>query len=177
MSSPAFPLVGARCRLRPWRPADLPALVHHANDKLVSQQLRDVFPFPYTGGDGLAFIGMAGAADPPHALAVEVDGEATGGIAILPRLGANEGHTAEIGYWLGRARWGQGIGPEALTLMIGYATAAFGLTRLEAFVITTNTRSCRALEKAGFVLEGRTRRSFRKDGVLHDQCCYGWIAA
>jgi RimJ/RimL family protein N-acetyltransferase len=31
------------------------------------------------------------------------------------------------------------------------------------------------LEKAGYALEGRTRRSFLKDGVMYDQCCYGWV--
>lgn len=176
MSSPAFPLVGVRCRLRPWRLTDVPALVRHANNKNVSKQLRDAFPFPYTDGDGLAFIAMAIAATPPHALAIEVEGAACGGVGIVPRTSSNERRTAEIGYWLGETLWGRGIGPEALTLMTHYAAAAFSLARIEAFVITSNTRSCRTLEKAGYQLEGRPRRSFLKDGVLHDQCCYGWIA-
>lgn len=170
-----FPLVGARCRLRPWRPADAPALVRHANNKNVSTQLRDAFPFPYTDGDALAFIALTTAATPPQALAIEVDGEASGGIGIVPRTSSNERRTAEVGYWLGETLWGRGIGSEALALMTLYAAATFDLARIEAFVITSNTRSCRTLEKAGYQLEGRTRRSFLKDGVLHDQCCYGWI--
>lgn len=176
MSSPDFPLVGNRCRLRPWRLADLPALVRHANNKNVSMQLRDAFPFPYTRGDGLVFIAMAAAQTPPQALAIEVDGAAGGGIGIVPRTSSNERRSAEIGYWLGETLWGRGIGAEALTLMTRYAAWAFDLARLEALVITSNVRSCRTLEKAGYLLEGRTRRSFLKDGVLHDQCCYGWIA-
>ncbi|HUU33286.1 MAG TPA: GNAT family protein [Vicinamibacterales bacterium] len=175
MSTPVFPLVGAKCRLRPWRPADLPALVHHADNPLIAAQLRDSFPFPYTDADGLTFIRIAAAAKPPQALAIEVNGAACGSVGIVPRSG-NERRTAEIGYWLGEALWGRGIGPEALSLMTRYAAAAFDLARLEAFVITSNTRSCRTLEKAGYQLEGRTRRSFLKDGVLHDQCCYAWVA-
>lgn len=173
--APAFPLVGATCLLRPWALADLPALVGHANNKNVSRQLRDVFPFPYTDADGLAFIQMAAKAVPPTALAIVVDGEACGGVGLVPRTG-NERHTAEVGYWLGESRWGRGIGPDALRLVTRYAVAAFGLVRLDAFAITTNTRSCRTLEKAGYVLEGRARRSFLKDGVMHDQCCYAWVA-
>lgn len=172
---PSFPLVGTTCQLRPWTPDDLAALVRHANNPRVAAQLRDVFPFPYTDDDGRAFILLASTAAPPTALAIVVAGEACGGVGIVPQSG-NERLTAEVGYWLGESLWGRGIGPEALALMTRYAVAAFGLARLEAFAITTNTRSCRTLEKAGYRLEGRTRRSFLKDGVLHDQCCYGWVA-
>jgi RimJ/RimL family protein N-acetyltransferase len=175
MHSPAFPLVGAACRLRPWTLSDLRSLVRHANNPHVAQQLRDGFPFPYTEADGLAFLQAAANAAPPLSLAIEVQGEAVGGVGVLPRSG-NERRTAEIGYWLGEDWWGRGIGPEALRLMTGYAATTFDLARIEAFVMVENTRSCRTLEKAGYQLEGRLRRSFLKDGVLHDQCCYGWIA-
>lgn len=175
MATPTFPLVGAACLLRPWTPGDLPALVRHANNKNVSRQLRDIFPFPYTDADGVAFIHMASSAVPPTALAIVVDGEACGGVGLVLRSG-NERHTAEVGYWVGEPLWGRGIGPDALRLVTGYAVAAFGVVRLDAFAIATNTRSCRTLEKAGYQLEGRTRRSFLKDGQMHDQCCYGWLA-
>ena len=175
MATPDFPLIGMRCRLRPWRTGDLPSLLRHANNKDVSRHLRDGFPFPYTEADGRSFLQMAGGQAPPTSLAIEVDGSACGGLGLVLRSG-NERRTAEIGYWLGEAYWGRGIGTEALWLMTGYAVDTFALARLEAFAVTTNTRSCRALEKAGYVLEGRMRRSFLKDGVMHDQCCYGWIA-
>ena len=35
-----------------------------------------------------------------------------------------------------------------------------------------NTASCRVLEKAGYVLEGRLRRSAVKDNVIRDQLLY-----
>lgn len=175
MSAPTFPLVGDTCRVRPWTLADLPALVRHANNKAVSKQLRDAFPYPYTDADGLAFLQMAMAVAPPMSLAIEVHGEAAGGLGVMLRSG-NERRTAEVGYWLGESLWGRGIGPEALRLVTAYAASTFDVARLEAFVMVGNTRSTRTLEKAGFQLEGRFRRSFLKDGVLHDQCCYGWIA-
>lgn len=174
MIIPSFPLTGERCHLRPWTPGDVPALVRHANNKNVSRQMRDSFPFPYADADGLAFIAMAASAAPPTVLAIDVAGETCGGIGLVLRSG-NERHSAEVGYWLGESRWGQGIGADALRLVTGYAVAVFGLIRLEAFTIATNARSCRTLEKAGYQLEGRTRRSFVKDGIAHDQYCYGWV--
>jgi RimJ/RimL family protein N-acetyltransferase len=171
---PSFPLVGTRCRLRPWATADLASLVRHANNRNVSRQLRDMFPYPYTDEDGRAFIAHVARIAPPTALAIEVDGVAVGGLGINPGSG-NERRTAEIGYWLGEAFWGRGIGPEALGLMTRYVLATFDFVRLEALAIATNTRSCRTLEKAGYVLEGRTRKSFLKDGELHDQYRYVWV--
>jgi ribosomal-protein-alanine N-acetyltransferase len=175
MPAPAFPLSGERCQLRPWSPADLAPLVRHANNPRIASQLRDVFPHPYTEADGRAFLAFAASAAPPTALAIVVDGAACGGIGIT-RGSGNERRTAEIGYWIGEDYWGRGIGPEALRLMTRYAVETFDLARLQAFAITSNLRSCRTLEKAGYRLEGRTRQSFLKHGVLHDQCCYGWVA-
>ena len=80
-----------------------------------------------------------------------------------------------MGYWLGESYWGRGRGADALRLVTGYAVEVFDVARIEAYAIATNVRSCRTLEKAGYTLEGRARRSFLKDGVLHDQCCYAWI--
>ena len=175
MLTPPFPLVGSTCQLRPWARADLSALVRHANNRNVSQQLRDVFPWPYTDADGHAFLTTTAADAVPTALAIAIDGEACGGVGLVLRTG-NERRTAEVGYWLGESYWGRGIGPEALQLVTRYAATTFDVARIEAFVIATNARSCRTLEKARYQLEGRARHSFLKDGVLHDQCCYAWIA-
>lgn len=173
MTSP-FPLQGARCRLRPWVADDLPALVRHADNPRVSAHLRDHFPSPYTDDDGRRFLAFAASQHPPTALAIDVDGEAVGGIGVIPATG-NERRTGEVGYWLGESWWGRGIAAEALGLMTPYALEAFSLVRLEALAVTSNVRSCRVLEKAGYLLEGRVRRSFLKHGVLHDQCLYAWV--
>jgi RimJ/RimL family protein N-acetyltransferase len=45
-----------------------------------------------------------------------------------------------------------------------------GLERLELFHALENTASCSAAQKAGFVVEGTLRRSYRySDGILHDE--------
>jgi len=38
-----------------------------------------------------------------------------------------------------------------------------------------NTASCRVLEKAGYTLEARLRRSAIKDGEITDQFLYGYV--
>ncbi|MEZ4739332.1 MAG: hypothetical protein R2818_08220 [Flavobacteriales bacterium] len=42
--------------LRPWTMADLPALVEHASDATVADNLADAFPHPYTEEHGKAFL-------------------------------------------------------------------------------------------------------------------------
>ena len=56
-----------------------------------------------------------------------------------------------------------------------HAVATHGLTRVYAIPFAWNTASCRVLEKAGYVLEGRLRRSAVKDGKITDQLQYAFI--
>jgi [ribosomal protein S5]-alanine N-acetyltransferase len=58
-----------------------------------------------------------------------------------------------------------------------YAIATHGFTRVFAVPFATNTASCRVLEKAGYVLEGRLRRSAIKDGRVIDQLQYAFTVA
>ena len=59
--------------------------------------------------------------------------------------------------------------------MTGYAIATHGLTRVYALPFAWNAASCRVLEKAGYVLEARLRRSAIKNGVITDQLQYAFI--
>jgi RimJ/RimL family protein N-acetyltransferase len=84
--------------------------------------------------------------------------------------------SAEIGYWLGEPFWGRGITTEALVAVTRYAIETHGLTRLYSVPFAWNTASCRVLEKAGYLLEGRLRRSAIKDGTVTDQMQYAFVA-
>ncbi len=60
---------------------------------------------------------------------------------------------AELGYDLDPAWWGRGIMAEALASVLDFGFGAMQLQRVEAFVLVTNERSPRVLERAGFVRE------------------------
>jgi RimJ/RimL family protein N-acetyltransferase len=76
------------------------------------------------------------------------------GVTLLGGAGiANDTDTvAQIGYVLARDAWGRGYATEALLASIEAARIA-GVRRLEAGVHVEHQRSCRVLEKAGFVRE------------------------
>ena len=161
------------CEIRSWRSSDLESLVRHANNRNVWINLRDRFPHPYTTRDGRAFLTHTREQRPETAFAIAVKGAAVGGIGF--QLGGDvERVSAEIGYWLGEPFWGRGIATEALVALTEYAIATHGLTRVYAVPFAWNTASCRVLEKAGYVLEGRLRRSAVKDGAITDQLQYAF---
>ena len=61
--------------------------------------LRDAFPSPYTLDDAQRFISMATGPTPNLFLAIDIKGEAVGGVGIYP-LDDVKRRSAEIGYWI-----------------------------------------------------------------------------
>lgn len=163
------------CEVRSWRAADLASLVEHANNRQIWINLRDAFPHPYTPRDARRFLRHITTVSPETTFAIAVAGRAIGAISYVLRTDV-ERVSAEIGYWLGEAYWGRGIATEAIGAITRYAIDAHGLTRLYALPFARNAASCRALEKAGYVLEARLRRSAIKDGTVVDQLQYAFIA-
>ena len=163
------------CEIRSWQTGDLESLVRHADNRNIWINLRDRFPHPYTKRDGREFLKYTRQQNPETAFAIAVNGEAVGGIGFMLQ-GDVERVSAEIGYWLGEPLWGRGIATEALVALTSHAIATHGLTRIYAVPFAWNTASCRVLEKAGYTLEGRLRRSAIKDGQVADQLQYAFIA-
>jgi RimJ/RimL family protein N-acetyltransferase len=111
---------------------------------------------------------------PETFFAIAVGGEAVGGIGYVLQHDV-ERVSAEVGYWIGEPLWGRGITSEALAAVTRYAIEQHQLTRLFAVPFAYNAASCRVLEKAGYVLEGRLRRSAIKDGKVVDQFQYAYV--
>lgn len=167
-------LEGGGFVLRAWRHDDLDALVLHADDPRVPRGLSDRFPHPYTRADGEAFLaGHVVDLDHP-VLAIEIGGQACGGIAVRPRLG-EKAHGAELGYWLGRRHWGQGHMTRVVAAYLDWVVPALELRRVEANVLDVNPASARVLEKNGFQQEGVRRAAVRKPNGLHDLRLFGRI--
>lgn len=163
------------CVLRPFQPADADSITPLANDREVWLNLRDRFPHPYTRAHAEAFIAEAMTADPVRNFAICVDDRAVGSISILLQTDIAR-VSGEVGYWLGRPYWGRGIMTPAVKAVTAYAIPTFGLTRVFAVIGAHNTGSMRVLEKAGFVREGYLKQASIKDGVIQDECLYGFYA-
>lgn len=160
-----------RSTLRPWRTEDVEALVRHANDAAVAGNMSDGFPYPYTHEHAAAWIGRALRMEPQTCFAIEIGGQAAGGIGVVP-LDDVYRRSGEIGYWLGRAFWNRGIVTEAVHAVTEFAFRELDLLRVQTGIFEWNPASMRVLEKCGYVREGVQRRAVSKNGRLGDRVLY-----
>ena len=161
-------------QIRSWHSEDESNLTRYASNRNISINLRNAFPYPYTAEHARAWIELASAQVPESNFAIASLEEAIGGIGL--RLGEDVfGRTAEIGYWLAQPYWGQGIATKAVVALTDFAFSEFDLVRVEAHVFEGNPASARVLEKAGYSLEGRLRKSITKEGRTLDRFLYAKI--
>lgn len=161
--------------LRKWWPDDAENIAKFANNKRIADYLRDGFPNPYTLSDAQNFIRSMGLdSDTRICRAIDIGGEAAGSIGVFLKEDVYR-KSAEIGYWLGEPFWGQGIATEAIRQMCDMAYRKFDIVRIYAEPYAHNTGSRRALEKAGFTLEGLLKKSVCKNGQIYDSCIYALV--
>jgi len=77
-----------------------------------------------------------------------------------------------LGIQLARAARNRGIGTVAHTLLVEYLFATTLPNRIEAYTAVNNTAERRALEKAGFTIEGTLRSTCFRAGQWHDAVLY-----
>jgi ribosomal-protein-alanine N-acetyltransferase len=147
--------------LRPWKPEDAPSLVKHANNVRVASNLRDGFPYPYTPSDARNWLNTAGENPRDVILAIEVNGEACGGIGLHGLTDVYR-YNSEIGYWLSEAYWGRGIMTEAVGAVVEHAFTKTIWLRLFAAVFENNPASMH-------------RKAVMKGGMLMDEHLYALL--
>ena len=162
------------CALRSFRQEDAAEIARHANNRNVSMQLRDRFPYPYALDDARKWIASARGREPERNFAITVNDLPIGSIAVELQDDV-ERCSAKVGYWLGESYWGRGIATVALSGFTRFAFEAYDLQRLFADVFVSNPGSCRVLEKAGYRREARMRRSAIKDGIVRDRFLYAIV--
>ncbi|WP_198376926.1 bifunctional GNAT family N-acetyltransferase/(deoxy)nucleoside triphosphate pyrophosphohydrolase [Neoroseomonas rubea] len=164
---PFAPLPTGRFLLRPLRAEDAAELHRLVNDWEVAKTLARV-PFPYPRELADEWIGSTAerlAVGEAYHLAIaraEEDGGALLGCVGLTLDRA--ARSAELGYWVGRRHWGQGIAPEAAGRLARWALANLAIDRLTASALTDNARSAAVLRRIGFRAVGEGERDFLSRG-------------
>ena len=69
--------------IRPWTLNDLPNLTLYANNINIWNNLRNYFPHPYTEADAQAWLDKTIDASPLVNFAIDLDGQAIGGIGLI----------------------------------------------------------------------------------------------
>lgn len=158
-------------KIRQWNIKDLDSLVKFANNWNVAKNLTDKFPYPYNKSDGKAFIEFANMDNPIHIFAIDINGDAVGGIGIHPQSDIFL-KNAELGYWLGEPFWGQKIITNAVRQMVEFGFSTYEIDRIFARPFGTNIASQKILEKNNFKLEGRYEKVLFKNGEYLDELVY-----
>lgn len=164
--------------IRPWLISDAAAIAAVLNNINVQNNLRDGLPYPYRVEDAEGFINAMITAEPADvfAFAILADDQVVGSIGAF-RMANVHRITAEVGYYIGQEYWGRGIATEAIKLTCKHVFKHNDIARIFAEPLAGNIASCRALEKAGFALEGILRCNAIKNGKIMDMKMYSIVRA
>ena len=148
-----------RILLRRWQESDAPALFKYASDPEVGP--RAGWPPHKSLEESLEVIKNIFTNDTTWAIVLKETGEAIGAMGYFTHdtsnipIGTND---CEIGYWVARPYWNQGICTEALRLMLEYCTNVKKFDNIWSDHFTGNPASGRVMQKCGFIDTGRLNR-------------------
>ena len=154
--------------VRPWINGDEIDLVTQANNVKIFNNVRDLFPHPYTINDGIKWIKSNLDIIPAKNMAILVDDKIAGSIGLKLQEDVYR-KNAEVGYFLGEQYWGKGLTTIALKKFIEYTFNTFPVTRLFAPIFEYNIASIKVLEKNGFKREGYFKKSIYKNGEYFNE--------
>ena len=150
-------ITAGRLHLRPWQPADAPAV--HAACQDPDIQRRTSVPVPYEPQDARDYVERQSP-----------EGWATGSAAMFAVLDSTDGRLlasvqleriedgkAELGFWCAPAERGRGVLVEAVGVVCRWGFAALGLERITWYAEVGNLASRRIAERNGFTVEGTLR--------------------
>lgn len=145
-----------RIILRPWRESDAASLFKYASDPLVGP--RAGWPPHKSVEESLNIIRNVFSGEGMWAVELKATGEAIGCAGFLPSSHSNleiAVNEAEVGYWIARPYWNQGLCTEALRMVIDYCFNEKGFTALWGDYFPENPASGKVMEKCGFMDTGR----------------------
>lgn len=142
----------SRLILRPWREEDAESLFRYASDPAVGPIAG--WP-PHTDVEhSRQIIRTVFSAAETYAVVLKKDEQPVGSIGLISHQNSSltrGAGQAELGYWIGRPFWGQGLIPEAANALLRRGFEELGLTCIWGGYFDGNERSRRVMEKCGFV--------------------------
>ena len=154
-------IVTPRLLLRPVDSSDADALFVLFADRDVIRWLSAP-PWPYARDDMDRFLASITSDETPdreNFLVIEMSGAPIGGISWRMREASHlqAGSGPNIGYWLGRQYWGQGLMPEAVRGLVRELLATNPADAVYSGAFAGNAQSLRVQAKLGFERTGMTR--------------------
>jgi ribosomal-protein-alanine N-acetyltransferase len=136
---------------------------------------------PTTPEDRASFVARCAARERErqmgtgYGFGVFVEGRLAGEIT-LSSIQRGPFQNAFVGYWVDRARAGQGLAPEATVVVLRFAFEELSLHRIEVAIVPRNRASRRVVEKLELREEGVALRYLEIDGRWEDHVRYAITA-
>jgi len=159
------------------RASDKPQYLEYFKDKEIYDNTSRI-PYPYTEqhADEWIALNLEWEKKGLTHFAIRNDkGLIMGGGGFLD-LEPGKSFKAEIGYWLAKKFWDQGIMTAVVARLCKMGFDEFGLKRISALTFSHNKASQKVLEKNEFEYEGTLRNFWIKDGKLIDARAYAKIS-
>ncbi|MFK8164025.1 MAG: GNAT family N-acetyltransferase [Lewinella sp.] len=163
-------------RLSALSEADIPLIVHYANNNYVARYTANI-PHPYSEADAVFWLNMAseGLKEKNHFIFALRNKETNAFMGGMGLRRHPEFNRAELGFWLGEPFWGQGLTSEAVAAIIRFGFGELGLDKITARHIVVNVASGKVMLKNGMKQEGLLRKEIVRDGRQHDVAVYGLL--
>jgi len=143
-----------RLILRPWNENDAEELYKYASDAEIGAPAGWQ---PHTSVENSReIIRSVLSAPETYAVCLKENGKPIGSIGFHRNDLAEKDDEYELGYWIGKAFWGQGLIPEAAREMLRYAFEELGMARIWCGYYDGKLKSRRVQEKLGFVYHHTT---------------------
>ena len=164
--------------LTEYRATDVPALVQYLNEIEIYNNTLNI-PHPYTREVADTWISLkeqqTKEGGRPVSFVIRDEKEALIGGTGFENLQIGKTHKAELGYWLAKPYWNQGIMTRVVKGLCKFAFDEFGLIKITARTFSFNQRSSRVLEKCGFVREGFAKKHVKKRDQYLDVNLYALL--
>lgn len=153
--------------IREARESDAEALLGYAK-RLFAEDLPGIFrrPIP-TLAEEVEFVRSRIEPENGTLLIAEVGDRPVGLIDLVGAQLPEEAHVGTFGISVDRDWRGRGVGSALIEALVAWA-AGHGVTRIQAYVWSTNPRALALYERHGFQREGVCRRAIVRDGAAVD---------
>lgn len=145
-----------RLILRPWLESDAGMLFKYASDPDVGP--RAGWPPHKSVEESLEIIRTVFSGEGMWAVELKETSEVIGCVGYLPAALSNldiEEDQCEVGYWIAKPYWNQGICTEAMRAIVDYCFNVKSFTVLWGDYFPDNPASGRVMEKCGFIDTGK----------------------
>ena len=143
-----------RLILRPWSENDAEELYKYASDPEVGPPAG--WPPHTSAQNSREIIRTVLSAPETYAVCLKENGKPIGSVGLHRNDLAEDDDEYELGYWIGKPFWGQGLIPEASRELLRYAFEDLGMSRIWCGYYDGNEKSHRVQEKLGFVFHHTT---------------------